>query len=71
MLNWIKSNLLELLNWIVAGAIDMSYWICLIVAIIALILYVAGIKKSGKWVSGSIVIYIIMQLLKVAILSVQ
>ncbi|WP_194190356.1 hypothetical protein [Clostridium chrysemydis] len=71
MLEWIKTQLIGVLEWIVTGAIDCSYWMCLIVSIIALMLYVAGIKKSGKWVSGSIVIYIVMQILGMAIASVK
>lgn len=70
MLDWIKNQLLDLLNWCVTGLIDCSYWLCLIVAIIALILYVSGIKKSGKWVTGSMVIYIVLQILGMAIKSV-
>jgi hypothetical protein len=44
-----------------------SYGICLSMSIIALILYLAGFKKMGKWIGGSIIIFYILQALKVAL----
>lgn len=69
MLNWIKENIISLLEWIAIGIIDNSYWICLIVCMIALILYICNFKKSLKYVSASTVIFIILQALKQVILS--
>jgi hypothetical protein len=57
--NFMKSSLLSI--------IDNSYWITLPIAIICLILYIAGMKKAGKYVSVSFVVYFILQCLKVAI----
>lgn len=49
------------------GIIDNSYWIFLPISIICLILYIGGLKKAGKYVSVSFVVYFILQCLKVAI----
>ncbi len=46
------------------GIIDNSYWVTLPIAVIALILYIAGLKKAGKYVSVSFVVYFILQCLK-------
>ena len=69
MLEWIKENIIGLLEWIAIGIIDNSYWICLIVCMIALLLYICNFKKSLKYVSASTVIFIILQALKQVILS--
>ncbi len=47
--------------------IDCSYWICLFVCMFAIILYVAGQKKAGKYVSLSFIIYFLMQCCKVGL----
>lgn len=49
------------------GVIKSSYWICLIVCLISLILYIAGQKKAGKYVSISFITYFILHSLKLAI----
>lgn len=49
------------LKWIALGLIDSSYIICLTACFIALILYVAGQKKAGKYISISFIIYVILQ----------
>lgn len=67
MLDWIKNNLLELLKWIVIGIIDNSYWICLFICLASLFLYIGGVKKAGKYVPASFVIYFVLQSLKGAI----
>lgn len=54
----------NLLNWIARGIIDNSYEICLIVAIISLILYIAGKRKAGKYVTISFALYFILQSLR-------
>lgn len=55
------------LKWILLGVISSSYWICLYICIGAIILYIAGIKKAGKYASASIIIYFICQCLRVAL----
>lgn len=49
------------------GIIDSSYWVCLFVSIFAIILYVAGLKKAGKYVSVSFIVYFLMQCFKVGL----
>lgn len=49
------------------GFIDSSYWVCLFVSMFALIFYIVGSKKSGKIVSISFVVYILLQSLKLGL----
>lgn len=49
---------------ILQGVVASSYLICLCVALMSIILYVCGCKKAGKYVSVSIVVYILIQALK-------
>lgn len=62
-----KKLLGELLKAILEGLVSSSYIICLSVAMIAIILYVCGCKKAGRYVSISIVTYILLQALKGAL----
>lgn len=52
------------LKWIARGVIDNSYMICLIICLLALLLYIAGQRKAGKYVSISFIIYFTLQALK-------
>ena len=56
----IKKLLLGLLE----EAINYSYWLCLLTAIIATILYVSGLKKAGKYVPVTMVVYFLLECLK-------
>lgn len=67
MLNTIKNIIIGTLKWIALGMIDNSYWICLFICLAALILYIAGQKKAGKYVSISFIVYFVLQCLKVGI----
>lgn len=67
MLDWIKNNLIELAKSIAIGIIDNSYWICLFICLASLFLYVSGIKKAGKYVPASFLIYFVLQSIKGAI----
>ena len=67
MLDGLKDAILGLLKWISLGIIDNSYWICLIAGIIGLLMYIAGQRKAGKYVSGSLIVYFILQSLGKAI----
>ena len=49
------------------GLIDSSYWICLFTCLLALILYCAGQKKTGKYVSISFVVYFLLQSFKLGL----
>lgn len=60
----IKDSLINIGKWILSGAINSSYWICLYVSLLALILYIAGQKKAGKYVSISFVVYFLLQSIK-------
>lgn len=47
--------------------INSSYWICLFTCLFATILYVAGLKKAGKYVSISFIVYFLLQCFKVGL----
>lgn len=49
------------------GVIDCSYWICLLICMLAIILYVSGLKKAGKYASVSFVVYVLLQCCKVGL----
>lgn len=56
----VKKFLLSLIE----EAITYSYWLCLFVAIISTILYVAGLKKAGKYVPVTMVVYFLLECFK-------
>lgn len=60
----IKQSVVNFLKWIGLGIINGSYWICLIACLAAIILYIAGQRKAGKYVSISFVIYVVLQAIK-------
>lgn len=60
----LKQSVSNFLKWIGLGIINSSYWICLTACLLALILYIAGQKKAGKYVSISVVIYVVLQAIK-------
>lgn len=60
----IKQSVVNFLKWIGLGIINGSYWICLIACLVAIILYIAGQLKAGKYVSISFVIYVVLQAIK-------
>lgn len=60
----IKQSVVNFLKWIGLGIINGSYWICLIACLVAIILYIAGQRKVGKYVSISFVIYVVLQAIK-------
>jgi len=55
----------ELGSWVLNGVIGLSYPICLSIGMICLILYFVGLKKFGKGIPASVMIYYFMQCLKV------
>ncbi|NFH80313.1 hypothetical protein FDA09_10380 [Clostridium botulinum] len=59
-----SSMFYNLFNWLARGVIDNSYEICLTVAIISLIIYIAGKRKAGKYVTISLAVYFILQSLR-------
>lgn len=60
----LKQSVTNFFKWIGLGIISSSYWICLTACLVALILYIAGQKKAGKYVSISFVIYVVLQAIK-------
>lgn len=60
----LKQSVANFFKWIGLGIINSSYWICLTACLVALILYIAGQKKAGKYVSISFVIYVVLQAIK-------
>ena len=45
-------------------ASSLSYWICLFIAMFSIILYIIGFKKSGKFITLSLVIYVFFEGIK-------
>ena len=64
----LKNSAVNLLKWLFNGVVAGSYWICLISCLIALLLYIGGQRKAGKYVSISFIVYVILQALKGALL---
>lgn len=60
----LKQSAINLIKWVGLGIINGSYWICLTACLVALILYIAGQRKAGKYVSISFVIYVVLQAIK-------
>jgi hypothetical protein len=56
--------LLKSIMWLI---FDSSYWICLFAALAALFFYIAGMKKAGKYVGLSFLLYYVLQGIRVAI----
>lgn len=49
---------------ILTNIYDISYWICLFIAMFSIILYIIGFKKSGKFITLSLVIYVFFEGIK-------
>lgn len=62
--NLVTSTLAKLGKWIVLGIVNSSYWILLFCCIFSLVLYIAGLKKAGKYVSVTFVLYCFLQAIK-------
>lgn len=60
----IKTAIIGTGRWALNGIIEASYPICLTIAIIAVILYIGGFKKAGKYASVSFIIYFLLQSIK-------
>lgn len=68
VIDFIKNKLIDFIKWMALNFINSSYWICLFSCMIALVLYIAGMKKAGKYVSISFIIYFFLQSIKGAFL---
>lgn len=51
----------NLLHWLMNTIINCSYPLCLLVFIVAMILYIGGYRKSGKYATISLAVYFILQ----------
>ena len=63
----IKNKIIEGLNAAAIFVLDSSYGICLTVAMVGLIMYCAGYKKGAKAVTISLIIFVVLQAIKVVI----
>ena len=70
VIDQIKTGILEIIKWGALGIIDNSFYFCLMASLIALLLYISGQKKAGKYVTTIFIIYFILQALGQAIRSV-
>lgn len=68
VVDFIQNKLLDLLKWLALHFIASSYWICLFSCMLALVLYIGGLKKAGKYVSVSFIVYFFLQSIKGAFL---
>ncbi|AWZ48402.1 hypothetical protein C3495_06020 [Clostridiaceae bacterium 14S0207] len=50
-------------NW----TVRVSFILCLLTALISILVYLSGNKKFGKYVSGSIVVYTLIQAINSAL----
>ncbi|NRT76263.1 hypothetical protein [Clostridium beijerinckii] len=61
----------DFFDWICKSTVtqiaDKSYYPCVIISMIALILYIGGLKKAGKAVPASMIIYFLLQCFKAAV----
>lgn len=64
----LKNSVLSFLKWIFTGVVANSFWICLIICMICLLLYIAGLKKAGKYCTVSFVVYIVLEVMGSAFL---
>lgn len=62
--NVITGVLARLGKWIVLGIVNSSYWIMLFCCMFALIMYIAGLKKAGKYVPISFILFCFLQAIK-------
>lgn len=60
----LKNSIGSLFKWAANGIINYSYIVCLLVCLIAILLYVSGQRKAGKYVSISFVVYFTLQALR-------
>lgn len=60
----IKDFIINELKDIAITLIDNSYILCLGVAMVSILLYLAGLKKAGKYVTISLVTYTLLQACK-------
>lgn len=66
-MDWVQGKVLGILKAVLLLIVDNSKFICLSAALLSLIIYIAGEKKAGRYVSMSVIIYFLLQSLKGAL----
>lgn len=64
--NFVSNKIQDFGMWVLGGIVGASYSICLTVAMVALILYIAGLKKAAKYIPISFIVFYLLQSLKAA-----
>lgn len=67
LIEGLKDSFIEGTKWLSITLIDSSYTICLGVAMVGLIFYLAGYKKGAKVVTVSIIVFFVLQAIKVVL----
>lgn len=73
ILDKLKENMLNFILYVLkclgTFIIETSGVTCPIICLLALCFYIAGNRKAGKWVSGSIVSYFVCQALRMVLVK--
>ena len=64
----IKIAAIQIGRNIIVGAAASSYYIGIGVSLVALLFYLCGFKKAGKWIGISVAGYFIIQAIKAAVI---
>lgn len=57
----LKGWFLGQLKDISLSILGCSYYICLIICVVSIFLYIIGFKKAGKFTTGSLIAYFILE----------
>lgn len=68
MSNIISNGIKMIVLSTIKGTIAISYWPCVMLCMGGTIFYMAGIRKGGKVASGSMLVYIILQAIKLGLM---
>ena len=68
MITGVKDWFISGVKWLSITIIDSSYVICLAVAMVGLFFYIAGYKKGAKAVTLSLIIFVVLQAIKLVII---
>lgn len=64
----LKGWFLNQLKSISLTILGCSYYICLTICMVSIFLYIIGIKKAGKYTTGSLITYFILEGFKTILL---
>ena len=67
MMDGVKDWFINGAKWLSIQIIDSSHIICLTVAMVGLVFYLAGYKKGAKVVTLSLIIFFVLQAIKLVI----